>query len=387
MTARILSAVLVAATFLIVAVFAVGEWARRGQTEGHETPAEALAEVTLPVGIVVRMEGGFAERVAERELVVRAIAPSLSLTFTGAEDAAYDVLTTVTNVSPDRVQVIGADAETVADRPNAVRFRVALAPDASRRVEVRALVSERFTFFVFGDLGGGEKHARRIFKAAAVERPEFLFHLGDVVHDEKPESLARMKALIEGSPAPFYTAIGNHDTVGEEHEGSAFVRLFGPTYYSFSHGNAFFVVLDNANGYVSRDQLAWLSDELERAARFQHLIVFAHQPPHSPDPDPNHSMKHVFAGAETLMAMVEDAGADVFFSGHLHTYHEERHGGTAYVVTGAAGASMGENPYPYHHYLAVTVDGPALTYEVRPLHGATSEAKARPLPPPLARTL
>ena len=74
----------------------------------------------------------------------------------------------------------------------------------------------------------------------------------------------------------FYAALGNHDEPSQR-----FYEPFnmdGKRYYTHSHGDVKFFVLDST--YMTPEQLAWLEQELERSNE-KWKIPYMHHPIHS----------------------------------------------------------------------------------------------------------
>ncbi len=121
---------------------------------------------------------------------------------------------------------------------------------------------------------------------------DFGVTLGDIVFD----NLSIYDHLIESlSPIgiPMWYVAGNHDF---DYTGSNSVdargtwyNTFGPSWYSFSHGPAHFIVLDNIRWVVEDDkryyrtglgpdQMQFLINEINRLDKNQLLVILAHIP-------------------------------------------------------------------------------------------------------------
>jgi len=89
---------------------------------------------------------------------------------------------------------------------------------------------------------------------------------------------------------------GNHDLNFRSPDAyfanETYKRHFGPTYYSFNHGEAHFVALNNVEyagdgnrfnsgeyrGYITDNQLRWLENDLQQVDRNKLLVVMTHIP-------------------------------------------------------------------------------------------------------------
>lgn len=124
---------------------------------------------------------------------------------------------------------------------------------------------------------------------------EFGLTVGDVVYDNL-EIYARHKAMMGLMGIPQWYLPGNHD-VNFESPNSYFANEtyklhFGPTYYSFNHGNVHFVALNNVEyagagqefsnghyrGYITANQLYWLEQDLAQVPTDKLIVIATHIP-------------------------------------------------------------------------------------------------------------
>ena len=114
--------------------------------------------------------------------------------------------------------------------------------------------------------------------------------LGDVTFNDLSlfEDLAGTVGRIG---IPWYNIKGNHDTnskeAGNQFSSESFLRVFGPTYYSFDYGSVHFVVLNNAywipgeDWYkiqLGSDQMAFLENDLELVPEDRLVVLMMHIP-------------------------------------------------------------------------------------------------------------
>lgn len=354
--------------FVVLGALATGSSlrVRYVRTAPHETPLVDRARVDLENGVYVVLSGCFAESGEGAKLRIRAVTLSPSMEFVSEIERPSKIDVIVTNVSSSDVKLVGAERTDSGESPATVRFSVALPARSRKEVELKAgAKGDLFSFYVLSD-NHRNKHRvlEKIFADADTEKPLFVFNNGDLVNCGTPTQFEAQRSTLANLSVPYFSALGNHDVSEHGKDGKAYVDLFGPTHYSFAHGNSYFIIVDNATGYISRKQLRWLRDALQDGKRFAHTFVFAHQPPFDPRPGHHHCMKPLIAGAEALMDLVEGAGVDFFFVGHLHTYYEMERNGVKYVISGGAGGKM-KGPFPYHHYLVITVDRNDVRMRVR----------------------
>lgn len=143
--------------------------------------------------------------------------------------------------------------------------------------------------------------------------------VGDIVWDNHALFTDYNQAVAEMG-IPFFQALGNHDMDyrlgGDETSDKTFKEVYGPTYYSFNRGKAHYVVLDDVrylgvereyDGYLSENQLSWLSKDLQHIAKDQLLIINLHIPVHN-------SVKN----NTELYALLEGFKNVHIMSGHTH---------------------------------------------------------------------
>ncbi|MEM7311264.1 MAG: calcineurin-like phosphoesterase family protein [Planctomycetota bacterium] len=195
----------------------------------------------------------------------------------------------------------------------------------------------------------------------------FGMTLGDILFDDL-SLFPRYVALVGGLGIPWYNVPGNHElnfeADGDRHSLETFKRYFGPPYYSFEHGEAVFLVLDNIEyqgggasdpgdvrgngGYVARigeRQLAWLERELSHVPAEKLVVLAMHAPlasyvsPHSTgvNTQDRDELFRILAGRPNLYSM----------AGHTHT--------TEHVYFGEEDGFPG--PGELHHHVLTTVSG------------------------------
>lgn len=124
---------------------------------------------------------------------------------------------------------------------------------------------------------------------------DFGFTVGDVVFD----NLAlydRHKVMMGLMGIPQWYLPGNHDINFNSPDAlfanETYKRHFGPTYYSFNHGNVHFVALNNVEyaglnkqfgnsgyrGYITDNQLEWLRQDLANVPTDKLIVIATHIP-------------------------------------------------------------------------------------------------------------
>ena len=191
--------------------------------------------------------------------------------------------------------------------------------------------------------------ARYAIAAIAKEAPDFVIHLGDMVHP-LPHLPTYLDACTEAHDifAPLSDAMhfvpGNHD-IGDKPNPDApagpaddttiaqYEAQFGASYYSFERQGCLFVVLNSSlvNSGTSHEaaQRTWLETTLEEN-RSRRTFLFSHYPPfiYAPD-EQSHYDNYGEPGRSWLLALVARYEIECVFSGHVHQFFFNRAGGTS----------------------------------------------------------
>ena len=184
----------------------------------------------------------------------------------------------------------------------------------------------------------------------------FVMHLGDVVHpvpaltDLYEQAAARFHEVAAELRHPLYLAPGNHDigdkpivwgpggVVREE-----FIELwnknFGPNYQAFDHGDCRFYLVDAQiinSGLAHRGRADGLVGSRSGRGRRRGkapLSRHAHYPPFLTEAGEDEHFDNIAEpGRSWLLNLLGRHGAEALFSGHVHNFWYNRHGGTDYYA-------------------------------------------------------
>ena len=117
---------------------------------------------------------------------------------------------------------------------------------------------------------------------------------GDVV-DDTLSLYPRHNAMMGAIGIPIWNVPGNHDmnydAPNDRYATETYKRYFGPTNFSFNHGEVHFIGLDNVDykgagqgefdngdyrGYLSPEQLQWIRNDLKFVPRQKLIVILTH---------------------------------------------------------------------------------------------------------------
>ncbi|MEM8865793.1 MAG: metallophosphoesterase [Planctomycetota bacterium] len=232
----------------------------------------------------------------------------------------------------------------------------------------------RFQIAIVTDRTGGHRPGiwMDAMRKINLLRPEFVVSVGDLIegYTEDRQQLEREWAeflgFIETLQMRFFFVAGNHDVINPvQHE--LWRQKFGDEWYSFDYKGVHFVCLnsEDTRNQIGAEQLAWLTDDLQKHADARWTLVFVHKPlwtyseraAVSGNPDTTNWKK-----VESLLA----GRPHTIFSGHVHHYTQyERNGGMNYyalATTGGTSRLRGNDYGEFDHIMWLTMedDGPQL---------------------------
>lgn len=190
------------------------------------------------------------------------------------------------------------------------------------------------------------ERARWAMTALATDAPDFVLHLGDMVHPipEQPDYAAaveRFRSITAKLQMPLHLLPGNHD-LGDKpaewmpaHPASAgsvsiYRDHFGPLWSAFDHRDCRFILHANpilGSGLADEEaQWQWLECEL-RVHRGQRIFFFTHYPLFLTDPDEaEHYDNLAPEPRERLRKLLLAHDVEAVFAAHVHTVFHTRLG-------------------------------------------------------------
>ena len=192
--------------------------------------------------------------------------------------------------------------------------------------------------------------ARHVFHevAAMDPQPDFVLHLGDIVHPVPSlpsfgEAIGRFKAIAAQIACPLHVVPGNHDVGDKKVEWmpagqvcdnylAVYRQAFGPDFYAFDHGPVRFIALNslllNSGLPDEQRQRAWLERQLEEcAAQDRRAFLFMHYPPFIHDEQERGNYDNVDEPARSwLVSQMRRRPVEAVFAGHVHNFWYDRVG-------------------------------------------------------------
>jgi hypothetical protein len=190
-------------------------------------------------------------------------------------------------------------------------------------------------------------------------RPDLVLNVGDMIEGYRTDSLAieAMWDEYDSIVAPLgpilHRTPGNHD-ITTDVMAPIYRRRNGPPNDAFDFRGIHIVTLDSSRWETAEqippEQLAWLTEDLQRNADAACTIVVFHKPLW---------FRGIAAGQpDPLHALFVRTGVDAVFTGHYHQYLSGEYDGIRYTSVGSSGGETDVYRVgPMYHFTWVTVDG------------------------------
>jgi Calcineurin-like phosphoesterase len=235
---------------------------------------------------------------------------------------------------------------------------------------------EPFNFVVIGDTRSDNAGHQSVINGILNEvgNPDLFFNTGDLVADGMDEDQWDDYFEIEEDlllNTVINPVVGNHEI---ETGLTMFTRWFTTgRYYTFTYGNAVFIVLDT-EGVIAQGsaQYTMAKDALEDAVSdpaIDFKFVFFHQPGVTTGShDPNRTIVNQY------LDLFEQNNVDVVFNGHNHIYEHGLVNGVHHVVSGGGGvgtsSTFSTRDWTVHvestrHFCTVSVEDDSYSVVVR----------------------
>ena len=238
-------------------------------------------------------------------------------------------------LKPDADSIFGV----VPDDPFQISFTVIVSDgiDADTLVIVAALPK---SIIIYGDTRTGHSVHGQIIELIRNNRPDAVFHVGDLVNNGNSQSDWDIFNEITGelrSETDFYPALGNH-----EYQSDLYFDNFelpnNEQWYSVElHGIHFIVLNTCVDIGPGSEQYLWLVSDLSNIGdNIKYTAAIFHHPAYN-------TGQHIEDEKdlrEKIMPLFNQYGVDIVFAGHDHNYERSYCGGIYHIVTGGGGAPL-----------------------------------------------
>lgn len=189
------------------------------------------------------------------------------------------------------------------------------------------------------------RRTAQVFRQLAKRKPDFVLHLGDIVHplpalDDYTAAAAAADRMHELLDCPLHSTPGNHD-IGDKTSPWMPAKAvqqnwidmhrhrFGPVFQAFAHADCRFILICSpilGSGLrVEAHQREWLEQELAESQRSR-LFLATHYPPYLLRPDEPDNYDNIgLREREWLLGLMERYKVEALFFGHIHNFLYHRH--------------------------------------------------------------
>ncbi|MDX9754183.1 MAG: FN3 domain-containing metallophosphoesterase family protein [bacterium] len=193
-----------------------------------------------------------------------------------------------------------------------------------------------YSFAVFSDIHERAADLGAMLNLVDWTNTDFVVYNGDMINDfmwlDQPfTGFVDISVERFATQIPFQFVRGNHEVRGRfaRQLDTYFPLRDGRAYYAFTHGSAFFLVLDSGEDKVDsheyyngltdfeayrREQAEWVKTTMqsEAAQKARFLVVISHIPPRNARNFSSQDLR------EVMEPLLNAAGADLWLSGHTH---------------------------------------------------------------------
>ena len=186
-------------------------------------------------------------------------------------------------------------------------------------------------------------------------KPDFVVITGDLVNDKSNQSqwdeFSRITSMIRND-IPVYLTPGNHDIGNLPSDATIekFALLFGYDRFSFIYNRCLFIGLNSpiikaGVSELEEKQFEWLKDELTKAERVRHVIIFSHHPLFIEDPDEPENYSNIAPQVRSeYLDLFKEYDVDLILSGHYHNNGYGVYNDIEMITTSSVGRPLGDAP-------------------------------------------
>ena len=180
------------------------------------------------------------------------------------------------------------------------------------------------THFLNGNSNGFEGFKEMLAIDGSIQ---FIIILGDITQGGYREDVQKFIEMSHYMGIPVYPVIGNHDIYFWNWDN--WKEIIGSTRYRIDDdGNTTLLILDSANGYLGKEQLDWLENQIKTAK--SNVFVFTHF--HLFIDSPINITPLTEKRERARLLSILKGRCDIMFMGHVHKYTNVEIGGVKYIT-------------------------------------------------------
>lgn len=184
----------------------------------------------------------------------------------------------------------------------------------------------------FAVLGRAESllDLERALREAAAWGPDFVVLLGDAAENASLNGLREVDFLLRQVDLPAVVLPGESELVKSSH--TQFLATFGPFDIGWEVAGSQFYAFYSADGRLGDNGLVRLNTALKRLDATRPAFLFTHTPPFDPLGARDQGFVSAIEAGRT-MSVINEAGIDAFFAGHIRAQAHETLNNTPFYLT------------------------------------------------------
>ncbi|HSL86397.1 MAG TPA: metallophosphoesterase [Bacteroidales bacterium] len=245
----------------------------------------------------------------------------------------------------------------------------------------RRLAPGSFTFAFITDIhlqqdAGAVQGLNKAIDTINYLNPDFVIAGGDQIMGARGQRYGRADSLYRlyqetagALKMPVYTTLGNHEKYAlfgrnsadrdhPEYGEKMYEKRLGPPYYSFGHKGWKFMILssvgnaggDRYAGFVDREQMEWIREELKKTDPATPIIVTTHIPfitvftQRFRGSTTANDSSVVVSNSLDVLELFTHHNLRLVLQGHLHIVEDIKIGNTQFITGGAVSGSWWRGP-------------------------------------------
>lgn len=228
------------------------------------------------------------------------------------------------------------------------------------------------SFAVLGNIKNSRDVMQRIILRLNRSHPDFVISVGNAVLDGGEDKYRALYKSIQTLNMPIVFVPGRREI--SDNGRMRFWQHFGPFDFSFSAGNAYFILLDSTEKENIIGQKSWLVTALNESEKYKYRFVFMNAPPYPVKKDTFFSQNQFFSDdyfiandktARFFLQNFKKYKVTSVFSSSIEIYNKRVIDGVTYFITGGAGGGLYLNDNrSFYHYILVDIAKSNVSYRL-----------------------